>query len=305
MPDSQRGNFSLLNQTYTTEAPTQTCTWHLPPFEWVKLITLFIGVFGNVLTVAAIATNKKLHTITFAIICAIAVADCLYCAAGVLWSTLMFAYLDFSNYRTYAKCISDFMYDLMNTEVSVVFSASYIASALSISLLSVVRFIIISLPLKANSLLRKRYIVVILVLIWLVSFGVGIFKIHSRYDSSLVDIFLSYLLPLLTITIFHGIKIFALKRSEFQKTNVKRMERLVVVIVLFFLIFNMPWQIFRLLAQYKIYTPGYLVQSTVGYLLQFNNCVNPLLYAFLSRRIRQSICVLFCPCRYQHTVAQS
>lgn len=275
------------------------CTWYLPPFEWLKLVTLFVGMAGNGLTVVAIATDRKLHTKTYAIIAAIAVADCMYCTMAVLWSTLMLAYLDYSNYRQYRKCINDFLFLLMNTVVSVLFSASYIASSLSISLLSIVRFVILSLPLKANTILRKSSLVFILILIWFLSIALAVCKIIplqfiSREHINLVDVFVTFIAPLLTIIIFHGMKIFTLRQSAYRKTEVKKMERLVIAIILLFFVCNLPWQVLRVLAQYKVYVPVYLLQSMMGYLLQFNNCVNPVLYAFLSPRIRHSICILFC-----------
>lgn len=275
------------------------CTWYLPPFEWLKLVTLFAGMAGNGLTVVAIATDRKLHTKTYAIIAAIAVADCMYCTMAVLWSTLMLAYIDYSNYRQYRKCINDFLFLLMNTVVSALFSASYIASSLSISLLSVVRFVILSLPLKANTILRKSSLVFIIILIWFLSIALAVCKIIplqfiSRENINLVDVFVTFIVPLLTIIIFHGMKIFTLRQSEYRKTEVKKMERLVVAIILLFFVCNLPWQVLRLLAQYKVYVPVYLLQSMMGYLLQFNNCVNPVFYAFLSPRIRHSICILFC-----------
>lgn len=275
------------------------CTWYLPPFEWLKLVTLFAGMAGNGLTVVAIATDRKLHTKTYATIAAIAVADCMYCTMTVLWSTLMLAYLDYSNYRQYRKCINDFLFLLMNTVVSVLFSASYIASSLSISLLSIVRFVILSLPLKANTILRKSSLVFILILIWFLSIALAVCKIIPlqfiyREHINLVDVFVTFIVPLLTIIIFHGMKIFTLRQSAYRKTEVKKMERLVIAIILLFFVCNLPWQVLRVLAQYKVYVPVYLLQSMMGYLLQFNNCVNPVLYAFLSPRIRHSICILFC-----------
>nr|XP_034320883.1 apelin receptor A [Crassostrea gigas] len=278
---------------------TSLCTWYLPPFEWLKLVTLFAGVAGNGLTVVAIATDRKLHTKTYATIAAIAVADCVYCTMAVLWSTLLFAYLDYSNYRQYRKCINDFLFLLMNTVVAVLFSASYLASSLSISLLSIVRFVILSLPLKANTILRKSSLVFIIILIWFFSIALAVCKniplqSISRKNINLVDVFFTFIVPLLTIIIFHGMKIFTLKQSEYRKTEVKKMERLVVAIILLFFVCNLPWQVLRLLAQYKVFVPGYLLQTTMGYLLQFNNCVNPVFYAFLSPRIRHSICILFC-----------
>lgn len=275
------------------------CTWYLPPFEWLKLVTLFAGMAGNGLTVVAIATDRKLHTKTYAIIAAIAVADCMFCTMAVLWSTLMLAYIDYSNYRQYRKCINDFLFLLINTVVSVLFSASFIASSLSISLLSVVRFVILSLPLKANTILRKSFLFFIIILIWFLSIALAVCKIIplqfiSRENINLVDVFVTFIAPLLTIIIFHGMKIFTLRQSEYRKTEVKKMERLVVAIILLFFVCNLPWQVLRLLAQYKVFVPVYLLQSMMGYLLQFNNCVNPVFYAFLSPRIRHSICILFC-----------
>lgn len=260
---------------------------------------LFVGMAGNGLTVVAIATDRKLHTKTYATIAAIAVADCMYCTMAVLWSTLMLAYLDYSNYRQYRKCINDFLFLLMNTVVSVLFSASYIASSLSISLLSIVRFVILSLPLKSNTILRKSSLVFIIILIWFLSIALAVCKIIPlqfiyREHINLVDVFVTFIVPLLTIIIFHGMKIFTLRQSAYRKTEVKKMERLVVAIILLFFVCNLPWQVLRVLAQYKVYVPVYLLQSMMGYLLQFNNCVNPVLYAFLSPRIRHSICILFC-----------
>ncbi|XP_056006882.1 C-C chemokine receptor type 5-like [Ostrea edulis] len=289
-------NVSNLVLHNTTSEDPIICTWNLPAIEWFKVAMSTFGFLGNGFTFLVIVLKKALHSKTFAVISAIALSDCLYCLSMILWAFFYYAYMDANDYRTIRECIRLFKY--IKTYLSVIMSAAYIASGFFLAVLSVVRYIIISYPLKSNILLTRRRVILTIVAVYVISLGIGVFKtlkinLEGKVTKPL-DLIVSYLVPLSVMVAFHTLKLRTLKRNTFQTTSssVRKMEMVVVMVLLAFFLLLLPWHVLAMLYAYGLYSPNYVVMTVSSILFQLNNCINPVFYAFLSPRVRQYLC--FC-----------
>ncbi|XP_061179514.1 galanin receptor 2b-like [Saccostrea echinata] len=282
------------NTTSRTPDHVFVCKWHLPVIEWLKVAMLTFGFIGNGLTSFIITLKKNLHSKTYAVIGFLALSDCVYCLGGLLWGLLYYAYMDPNNYRNLQNCTGEFLYKYLKKLIMVMISSTYLASGFLIAALSVFRYIIISYPLKANILLTKNIVIMTIIGIFTVSFILGVlktFEFNEKTEKTL-DILVSYLAPLSVMVIFHALKIINLKRNSLQTKNssVRKMEVVVIMVVLAFFLLLLPWHVFSILFEFGLYTPEYVTQTISSLLLQLNNCINPVFYAFLSPRVREGIC---------------
>ncbi|XP_048753940.2 C-C chemokine receptor type 5-like [Ostrea edulis] len=284
-------------QNMTSEDPI-VCTWNPPAIEWFKIAMTTFGFLGNGFTFFIIVLKKELHSKTFAVIAVIALSDCLYCMGTVVWGLSYNAYINKKDYRNYKVCVDKVLYDFINIYLSGLMSAAYIASGFFIAVLSVVRYIIISYPLKSNILLTRRRVTLTISAVFIVSLGIGVLKnqetnLGAKVNKPL-EFLISYLSPLSVMVIFHTLKLTTLKRNTFQKTSssVRKMEMVVVMVVLAFFLFLLPWHVLAMLHAFDLYNPPYVAMTVSSLLLQLNNCINPVFYAFLSPRVRQYLC--FC-----------
>ncbi|XP_048753941.2 galanin receptor type 2-like [Ostrea edulis] len=282
----------------TTSKDSIVCTWNLPAIEWLKVAMTTFGFLGNGFTFFIIVVKKELHNKTFAVIAVIALSDCLYCMGAIVWGLSYNAYINTKDYRNYEECVNKVFYDFINIYLSGLMSAAYIASGFFIAVLSVVRYIIISYPLKSNILLTRRRVILTISAVYIVSLGIGVLKnqetnLGGKVNKPL-DLIVSYLVPLSVMVVFHTLKLRTLKRNTFQTTSssVRKMEIVVVMVVLAFFLLLLPWHVLVMLYEYGLYSPTYVAMTVSSLLLQLNNCINPVFYAFLSPRVRRYLC--FC-----------
>lgn len=296
---------SRVNNTsdlYTSYTPVAECHWSLSLFEWTKTIMLFVGGVANALTVFVIVANKAFHNVTYVTIAHIAFADFLYCMCSFAWMVFLIGYLDTERaFRTYVVCVNNTLYDFLTGVLVITMNSSYLVSAWSVATLSVFRYIIIVHPFKSSEILRKHLIVIIFVVVWSTALSFEVSK-HTRKSKILKiisDLGLSYTLPCIILIIFHTLKIINLRRNQFRKCDkqIQKMERIVITAVSAFGILPLMWQLLTFLQFASIYKAGYWPFTIAGFLIQLNNCINPILYALLSPRIRIMVFkLLFCCC---------
>lgn len=280
-------------------ATTVSCYWNLPVMEWVKIVILTLGFIGNGLAFLVIVLNKTLHSHSFAIIGAIALSDCIYCLGGVLWGFLVYGYMDPSNYRNLLNCLGDFFNIHVKTVMSGTMSAAYIASGFFIATLSVFRYIIVCCNARPNRILKKKSVVFIIISVAVSSIIFAVLKtMYSGRFNKVLDITISYLLPLVIMTVFLALKIIKMtKRRDlqlFNSTSIRNMEIVCLAIILTFFVLLLPWHVLALLYEFDVYQPEYIAVTTSAFLLQLNNCINPVFYAFLSPRVRKVMASCLC-----------
>lgn len=281
------------------------CNWNLPTLEWIKLIVIFLGGVINALTVIVIIGNKSLHNVTYATIAQIAFADCMYCFSAVVWLLVIVSNVDLGkDFHTYVQCVDDVSYYFVRYILSNVMGSAYFISGFSVASLSIFRYIIIVHPFKSQQLLKRHVIAITFVSLWIIGVLFETWKTYNINSNGAIRIVsecgISYALPSIVMIVFHTLKIINLKQNQFRKDDqqIKKMEQIVVAAVLAFLLLPLSYQIFRFLYFTEIYKAEYLAFTISGWLLQLNSCINPILYALLSPRVRQLILKILCPVRH-------
>lgn len=283
----------------TTAHLDDHCNWFLPWVEWLKIFLLTFGFLGNGMTVVIILVKKDLHQKTFATISLIALSDCLYCLCAILWGLFYYAYMDPHDYWALESCVSEFFDKYLKSALSLLGSTAYATSGFYIAVLSVFRYIIIAYPLKANIILTKRIVFATFFTVFLISIGYGFFKtlkinLSNKILKSL-DLLVSYLIPLTVMVVFHTLKLLTLKRNTFRSTknSTRKMEVVVIMVVMAYFWLLLPWHVLVISYEFQLFSPAYIPLTVSSLMLQLNNCINPVFYAFLSPRIREGICFCF------------
>jgi hypothetical protein len=261
------------------------------------------GFLGNGFTFFIIVLKKDLHSKTFAVISVIALSDCLYCMGGIVWGLFYNAYININDFRNYKECVNEKFYNFINIYLSGLMTIAYLASGFFIAVLSILRYIIICHPLKSNIILTKRRVALTIGAVYAVAITIGILKNQETNlglkINKTIDLLISYLLPLGVMVVFHALKLKQLKRSTFRKASsaVRKMEIVVIMVVLAFFLLLLPWHVLVMLHAYGLFSPEYVAITVSSLLLQLNNCINPIFYAFLSPRVRQYLCSCCVRCR--------
>lgn len=71
------------------------------------------------------------------------------------------------------------------------------------------------------------------------------------------------------------------------------MQVVVIMVVMTFFLPLLPWHVLVISYEFRLFTPGYTAFTVSSLLLQLNNCINPVFYAFLSPRVREGVCFCF------------
>ncbi|XP_063416009.1 melanocyte-stimulating hormone receptor-like [Mytilus trossulus] len=214
------------NSSTTPFANNPRCTWNLEIVEWIKLTIMLTGVIGNGLTFLVIIVNKSLHSVTFATICLIAVADFLYCFSAILWEVFIIGFMNIEhNFRNYVQCISFIWYKIITKFFGYLLDISYLVSVWLVATLSIFRYIIIAHPLKSKLILKKCVVVLTFVIVWLIAIVGTIWKNVIALNNSVSTIVLFmeiYSVPLIIIIIFHTLKLVSMKRNQFGNIDKHR-----------------------------------------------------------------------------------
>ncbi|XP_045160128.1 allatostatin-A receptor-like [Mercenaria mercenaria] len=149
---------------------------HLPLTEFVPMITVYtligmLGIVGNLLVIFSIIKVKRMRSITNLFLLSLASADLLLVCVCVP-----------------AKAIASYSYTwrlgfFMCKFVYYIQTVSMIGSALTLTVMSIERFIAIRHPLKARSLCTKRHARIVIISTWITSFATAvptIFAIEYR-----------------------------------------------------------------------------------------------------------------------------
>ncbi|XP_062606196.1 galanin receptor type 1-like [Saccostrea cucullata] len=287
----------------TTQSQTMniSCSWKLPAVEWFKVLMLSLGFIGNGLAFCVICKNTNLHSKSFAIIAVLALSDGTYCLGGVLWGLLYYAYMDPSNFRNLQNCVGDFSYTYIKNFIACVMSAAYVASGFFIATLSVFRYMVIARPSKSDRILKKASVIFTIITVYILSIVIAAVKTfysdkHKKKINKILDFVLSYLIPLMIMIVFHVIKISIVKSEKTGRLNpsLRKLDQICLAIILTFFILPLPWHLLALLYEFGVIDPAYMAVTISAFLLQLNNCINPIFYVFLSRRVRQTISSCFC-----------
>lgn len=287
------------------------------------LITL-LGLLGNLLVIIVIIMNKKMRSTTNILIFNLAMADLCFILFCVPFTAVEYAMTTWPFGRIWCKVVNFLTY------------VSAYVSVYTLVVMSLDRYLAVVHPLSSMSYRTQMNMVRILFALWgivlgghvplLFQFDVVSYDYLGQHRSACLNKYISqngvyasrlfygsffifgYVIPLLLICILYGFILKILFYGEVPGGSQKakrirsnhRVAKKVVIVVIIFALCWLPIQIIFILQTFVLESLplSLLVAQMISNCLAYiNSCVNPILYAFLSKKFRQSFRNLLC-CAY-------
>lgn len=262
-------------------------------FMWTLIIVI---VVGNLLAIAAYCKAARLRVVTRCFIINLAVTDLLVGAIIMpFW---------FHRMLQDRQIVTTLLYKAWITLDITCATASII----SLAVVSIDRYIVISKPLSYERFLPKSRAIFVILVVWLYSFGVAVLReIRWRYYSLLVTGF-SFILPLGTIlfayaNIFKAAKVQAMRirrsclpNSSESNRNKKHFEKelkatkTISLVIGAFLVCWLPFFVLSIMSQHCTQcTISFEVVIIVKWLHYANSALNPIIYSMHNRDFRAAL----------------
>lgn len=292
------------------------------------VVYTFIGVcglFGNLLVIYVILNSPKMKTVTNMYIFNLALSDLIF-----LWHIIFVIITTIVKHWVFGEAMCKIY--------NVIASISMFSSILTLTSLSVDRYITVCKPVISQKYRRPIRAVFVIIFIWVLSFlfSMAIIlyskrvpqKLDGKYSCQVdwphVEFLPTYIIytfivgfavPLCFIATFYTCVIIHMKRSgpanrqrsTEQRRNHRKVTYLVLAIILVYIICWLPYWVFQItLVVFSLYDTvvNNVAIFHVCTVLQFaNSMVNPILYAFLSENFRNRFKEVFkCPCIFKERV---
>lgn len=262
-------------------------------FMWTLIIVI---VVGNLLAIAAYCKATRLRVVTRCFIINLAVTDLLVGAIIMpFW---------FHRMLQDRHIVTTILY---KSWITLDISCAT-ASIISLAVVSIDRYIVISKPLSYERFLPKSRAIFVIFVLWCYSIGVAVLReIKWRYYSLLVTGF-SFILPLGTIlfayaNIFKAAKVQAkrirrscLPNSRESNRNRKHFDKelkatkTISLVIGAFLVCWLPFFVLSILSQYCTQcTISFEVVIIVKWLHYANSALNPIIYSMHNRDFRAAL----------------
>ena len=258
-----------------------------------------VGIIANAIVVFRVARDRKLRNTTFVSIAACAAADMCFLIAVLV---LSFETVIFTVTCDYPSKFDHNAYRPMK-------AFTLLSANGHVTLLAIVRYVILTYPLRANVMLSTRKVLLFSALIWALSFlcivtmaaVVFIVGIQKRlsYQFQLTLWVTVYLTPVATTVTLHLVKIYKIRQANIVTTNqqarrFKVMSRMVLVVIFIATVLPFPIVLDRFLCSLglEVYGSSAIslhVKYIADLLILLNHSINPVMYAFLSSAFRLSL----------------
>ncbi len=287
---------SLINTTVVDIRTPFTWDWMNTIYMVFKLIWIVLSIFGNTLTVIAIAKFEYLQTVSNSHLVSLAVADLIHAVMHSCFSFIIYFVDSLWLYFCVMKDIFGYI--------------SYDGNILSIFLISLDRFVFIHRPLRYSTLMTKRRVLVLLSLIWVytcsLTVALNVLSVADKRETGYCDLVDSS--PLLAFWVFQptfwvssccivlmysSIAFMAYKQRKrvAHEMNVSgesssgdhKISRMMTSVVGVYFILNIPVLLVMSFGDsYSIW--GYI--TTI--IFRINTWVNPLIYCIQNKMFRKA-----------------
>lgn len=268
-------------------------------------IGFIIGVLANLVVITRVIRDRKLRDPTFIGIAALAVADLLFLTLNL---TVSFETVIITYTCAAPRIISRPFY-IMN-------SMTWFAANSHVALLAVIRYLSLAHPFRATVFLRPVRVILLSVGVWVlgiillgslaVLITLGIIIPGTSGEFVVIWWITVYLMPLIVTVVLHVLKICLVKQSvrissskSANRKLVQRMSTVVIMVIVMAAVLPLPRLVYNCLRvvgnsafpskQFKLHLRGI---SHMVYLI--NHFVNPFMYAFLSKKFRNSLKEAYC-----------
>ncbi|XP_044728397.1 G-protein coupled receptor moody isoform X2 [Chrysoperla carnea] len=267
---------------------------------------MVVGVFGNSLTIIALAKRSKIRTMAAAFIVSLCIADLLFCFTVLPFSASHFLHGTWVHGDLLCSLIPFLRYG--NVGVSL----------LSVAMISINRYVLIAWPHLYPRIYTRCTVAFFIAFCWLFSYGMqlptllgiwGEFGYDARLGtctikkdehgrSSKTALFIiAFIVPCLIIIVCYAKIFLVVKKSHARvqrhtsrtTSEGKRSEwsvtKMVLAIFLGFLICYLPITLVKV-ADENVTYPGFHI---TGYLMLFlSACINPIIYVTMNKQYRQA-----------------
>lgn len=283
------------------------------------IIFIFIGVIGNVLTMLALSRCIKLRNATTAFVISLCAADLLFCSINLPLTASRYIHEEWLLGDTLCALFPFFFYG--NVAVSL----------MSMTAITINRYILIAHNAVYDRIYSRRHIGLMIVFVWLFSFSMlvpplagvwgtlgyspetfscTILPLNGKSPKKFLFV-LGFLLPFVVIIISYSCIFYKVRQSRknlaahslaspsrqsAQRKEDLRLTRLMFIIFCSFVACFMPLMLVNVFDEDDMRYPVLHVVASV--LAWFSSCINPLIYAVLSRQYRHAYVRLLCPRRH-------
>ena len=293
-PRPRPGSRSL--QCYTC---SQTCI-----FKSIELVYL-VGVVANIIVVARVIFDKRLHKPTFVAVACLAISDAVFVTAELI--------VAFDIVITSLAICPLVRPQTIGGVFSLFDGIFWFAANGHLTLLAIVRFLLIVYPIKSLIHLTIKRVILSSVCIWVLGILIASsFYIHDKVNGrndakspkrTFILWLVVYLVPFVATSVLHLVKLRLVRHASRDKGNsdvsgiANRMTRIILLVIVTAFLFPMPKFIYDIFIrfQYKFRTTRskLLFHDICTLLFYLNNTTNPFVYALLSEPFRRSIGEMF------------
>ena len=260
-----------------------------------------LGVIANAIVVFCVARDRKLRNATFVAIAACAAADMCFLIVELVWSYHAVILTITYNYPSRVR---------QNKTYLAMKVVSWFTANGHVTLLAVVRYVLLTYPLKAMVYITTRRVLLLSALVWtlasLSSFALGLFDLiidfpkRASHEFHLVLWTTVYLTPVTTTAVLHLVKIVKIRQittvstNEQAKLRVQAMSRMVLLVIFIAAVLPFPFVLDGFMRSfginiYKSPAIALHIRPISRLLVLLNHSINPVVYAFVSNVFRTSL----------------
>ncbi|XP_076363549.1 protein trapped in endoderm-1-like [Tachypleus tridentatus] len=284
------------------------------------IIFIITGLLGNLLTILALCRSVKLRNATTAFVISLCTADFLFCAINLPLTASRYIHQSWLQGETLCSLFPFFFYGNVG------------ASLMSMTLITINRFILINHHNLYDKVYQKHYVALMIVFSWIFSFAMLIPTLASAWGTFGLDeetfsctilkrngrspkkflFILGFLIPCIVIIVSYSCIFYKVRNSRKnieahspvspttptplmkQSTQRKDEIRLTRMMLIIFCSFILCFLPLMIVNVFdsKVRYPSVHVIASV--LAWMSSCINPFIYAVMNRHYRQAYRCLLC-----------
>ncbi|KAL3854715.1 hypothetical protein ACJMK2_013973 [Sinanodonta woodiana] len=266
-------------------------------FQYVTIALIF-GTAANIAVVVVVLKDRQMHKSTFVVIAALAIPDGIFILANIIVS--IFSIITDKQCRGFGS---------IQNVVDPIMGVIWFSSSFHITFIAVLRYLLLTHPLKADAWLSPKRIIIISGLIWMAGGVVMTLlslanKLGLSGQSTLETVLLLtwtilYLIPLIVTIVLHVMKIRRVRSSVkysgtgtlARQKSVVRMTKVIIVVVILFGVLPLPKLLLTILFAFGNLEmerrKRMILQDVAQFIFMTSNVINPILYAFMSPQFRK------------------